>query len=69
MLGWAVSRCIGPKCAVLGPSVLNKGVETNLIVTHFGLACAQTMPRLPGTSFICPWQAELFRMSYGKQTR
>ena len=31
--------------AVLGPSVLSKEVETSPTATHFGLACAQTMPR------------------------
>ena len=34
--------------AVLGPSVLSKGVETGPIATHFDSACAQTMPRLLG---------------------
>ena len=61
MLGWAAP-------AVLGPSVLSRRVETNPIATHFGPACAQIMPRLSGTSFICPWQAELLRISHGKQT-
>ena len=32
---------------VLGPNVLSMGVRTGPTVTHFGLACAQTMPRLP----------------------
>ena len=30
---------------VFGLNVLNKGVGTGLIVTHFGPVCAQTMPR------------------------
>ena len=34
--------------AVLGPSILSKGVETSPTATQFGLACAQTMPRLLG---------------------
>ena len=41
---------------VLGPSVLSKGVETGATGTQIGLACAQTMPRLPGT---CLWQVKL----------
>ena len=32
---------------VFGLNVLSKGVRTNPIVTHFGPACAQTMPRSP----------------------
>ena len=34
--------------AILGPSILSKGVETGPTATQFGLACAQTMSRLPG---------------------
>ena len=34
--------------AVLGPSILSKGVETGPTTTQFGPACAQTMSRLPG---------------------
>ena len=68
-------KCAGPflQCwaglplTVLGPSVLSKGVETNLAWTHFDPACAQTMPRLPRTSFTCPWQAKLLRMSYASR--
>ena len=33
---------------VLGPNVLSKGVGTGPTTTHFGSACAQTMPHLPG---------------------
>ena len=33
---------------VLGPNILSKGVEIGPTATQFGLACAQTMPRLPG---------------------
>ena len=32
--------------AVLGPSILSKGVETGPTATQFGSACAQTMSRL-----------------------
>ena len=32
--------------AVLGPSILSKGVETSPTATQFGSACAQTMSRL-----------------------
>ena len=42
---------------VLGPNILSKGVETDPTATQFGLACAQTMPRLPGARLR---QAELF---------
>ena len=41
VLGWAAP-------AVLGPNILSKGVETGPTATQFGLACAQTMSRLPG---------------------
>ena len=56
---------VGLLPAVLGPSFLDKGVETGPAATQFGLACAQTMPNLPGT---CLQQAELFQTSCGKQT-
>ena len=39
---------VGLPPAVLGPSVLSKGVGTGPTATHFGPGCAQTMPRLPG---------------------
>ena len=42
--------------AVMGPSILSKGVKINSAAAQLGLACAQTMPRLPG---VCLWQAEL----------
>ena len=48
---------IGLPLAVLGPSVLSKGVETGPTETQIGLACAQTMPRLPGA---CLQQTEPF---------
>ena len=57
-------RWIGLPSAVMGLSILSKGVETSQIAAQLGLACAQTMPRLPG---VCLWQAELFQMSYGRQ--
>ena len=41
--------------AVLGPSILSKGVETGPTATQFGPACAQSMSRLPGARL---WQAE-----------
>ena len=43
--------------AVLGLSVLSKGVETGPTRIQIGPACAQTMPRLPGA---CLRQAKLF---------
>ena len=56
MMWWAFLQCwAGLPLAVLGPSVLSKGVEIGPIATHFGPACAQTMPRLPRISFTCPW--------------
>ena len=50
--------------AVMGPSILSKGVKTGPTATQLGLACAQIMPHLPG---VCIWQTELFQMSYGRQ--
>ena len=41
--------------AVLGPSILSKGVETGPTATQFGPACAQTMSRLPRARL---WRAE-----------
>ena len=49
---------------VMDPSILGKGVETSSAAAQLGLACAQTMPRLPG---VCLRQAELLLMSYGRQ--
>ena len=55
LLWWAFLQCwAGLPSAVLGLSVLGKGVETNLTAIHFGPTCAQTIPRLPRTSFTCP---------------
>ena len=42
ILGWAR---LPP--AILGPSFLDKGVETSPIATYLGPACAQTTPNLP----------------------
>ena len=33
--------------AILGPSVLSKGVETGPTETQLGSACVRTIPRLP----------------------
>ena len=48
---------VGLPPVVLGPNIQSKGVETGPIATQFGLACAQTMPRLPRARLR---QAELF---------
>ena len=46
--------------AILGSSILSKGVETSPITTQFGPVCAQTMSRLPGVRLrraergVCP---------------
>ena len=52
LLYWA-----GLPLAVLGLSVLSKGVETGSTGTQIGPACEQIMPHLPGA---CLRQAELF---------
>ena len=52
LLYWAVLPL-----AVLGPSVLSKGVETGPTGTQLGPACAQTIPCLPRA---CLRQAKLF---------
>ena len=53
--------------AVMGLSMLGKGVETSPAVAQAqpGLVCTQTMPRLPG---VCLRQAKLFQRSHGRQT-
>ena len=56
---------VGLLLAALGPSFLDKGVRTGPTATQFGPACAQTMSCLLGA---CLQQAELFQISYGKQT-
>ena len=57
LMWWAFLCSIGLPPTVLGPSVLSKRVETGLTGTQLGLACAQTIPRLPGA---CLRQTELF---------
>ena len=42
-VGW-----VGLPLAVLGPSILSKGVEIGPTATQFSPACTQTMSRLPG---------------------
>ena len=54
---------VGLPLAVLGPNILSKEVETGPTATQFGLACAQTMPRLPRARL---QRAELFQMSCGR---
>ena len=58
--------------AVLGPSILSKGVGTGPIATHFDPACAQTMPRLPSfdhrpmasrTAAGKLWQADIIKIT------
>ena len=61
---FCIVRWAGLRSTVMGLSILGKGVETNSVATQLGLACAQTMPRLPG---VCLWQAELLPMSYGRR--
>ena len=52
---WAFLQCWSRLLpAVLGSSVLSKGVKTGPTATHFGPACAQTMPHLLRTSFTYP---------------
>ena len=74
-----VTYCSGPflQCwaglslAVFGPYVLSKKVGTGPTVTHFGLACVQTMPCSPEfnhrpmtgrTTVSKLWQAEIIKM-------
>ena len=59
--------------AILGPSVLDEGVGTGLIVTHLGPACTQIMPRLPKNLGHVPiigraamgelWQADVMKIT------
>ena len=68
-----VANCkvVGLACSVgllpnaLDSSFLDKEAEIGPTATQFGPACAQTMPCLLGA---CLQQAELFQISYGKQT-
>ena len=50
-------RWVGLPLAVMGSSMLGKGVETSPAAAQLRLVCAQTMPRLSG---VCLRQAELF---------
>ena len=52
--------------AVLGPSILSKGVETGPTVTYFDLACAQTTPLLPDFDHI-PMVGTAITGSYNRQ--
>ena len=61
----------GLPLAVFGPNVLSEGVGTGPIVTHFGPACAQTMPRSPEfnhrpmagrTTMSKLWQVDIIKM-------
>ena len=54
---------VGLLPVALGPSFLDKGVETGPATIQVGSACAQTRPGLPGT---CLRQAELFQTSCGR---
>ena len=56
---------VGLLPAALGPSFLDKGVETGPTATQVGSACTQTRPGLPGT---CLQQTKLFQTSCGRQT-
>ena len=49
---------------VLGPSILNKRVETGPTTTQFGPACAQIRTRLPGARLR---RVELLQIGCGKQ--
>ena len=62
---FCIVRWAGLPFVVMGPSILSNGVKTSPALAQLGLACAQTMPRLPG---VCIWQAKLFKRSYGRQT-
>ena len=50
-------RWAGLPSAVMGPSMLGKGVKTSPATAQPELVCAQTMPRLSG---VCLQQVELF---------
>ena len=56
-------RWAGLLSAIMGPSILSKGVETSPAAAQLGLACAQTMSRLLRVYL---WQAESLKMSYGR---
>ena len=54
---------VGLPPTVLDPNILSKKVQTGPTATQFGLACAQTMSRLPRARLRL---AELFQMSCGR---
>ena len=63
---------VGPLHTELGPSFLDKGVETGPTGTHLGPACAQTTPRLLGFGYMPMvsrtaikklWQADIIRIT------
>ena len=48
VMWWAfLQYWVGLPPVVFDPNILSKRVGTGLIVTHFGPACAQTMPNSP----------------------
>ena len=62
---------VGLPPAVFGANVLSKGVGTGPTVTHFVLACAQTIPHSPEfnhrpmtdrTTVSKLWQADIIKM-------
>ena len=60
-----IMRWAGLSSAVMGPSILGKGVEISPAAAQPGLVCAQTMSHLLG---VCLRQVELFQRSHGRQT-
>ena len=63
--------------AVFGLNVLSKGVRTGPIITHFGLACAQTVPHSPKFNHMSMagritvsklWQTDIIKMIYETQS-
>ena len=52
--------------AVLGPSILSKGVETGPTATHFNPACTQTIPLLPGFDHI-PMASRAITRGYDRE--
>ena len=63
---------VGLLPTALGPSFLDKGVETDLTGTHLGPACAQTTLHLPGFGYMPItskaaikklWRADIIRIT------
>ena len=58
MFGFKYCKVVSLVCNVrllpiaLGPSFLNKGIGTDPIGTHLGLAYAQTTPRMPSFGYM-----------------